>query len=310
MILQVIFNNLCLNNIFLDTILLQVLNIGKIMKIGLVLEGGGMRGLYTAGVLDVLLEQKIQVNTIVSVSAGALFGVNYASNQKGRVLRYNLKYLGDKNYMGFYSLLTTGNIVNKDFAFYKVPYTLDPFDQETFANSGIDFYITLTNVKTGKAEHRKVSDIFAEMEAFRATSAMPFVSNIVELDGNSYLDGGIADSIPLEFAQTLGCDKLIVVLTRPADYRKKKMFALLPKIFYRKYPKLIETLLSRAETYNHQLESVLKEKTAGNIFVIQPSETLKIGRLEKDPEKIKAMYKLGETDMRNSLKDLEEYLTH
>lgn len=280
------------------------------MKIGLVLEGGGMRGLYTAGVLDVLLEQKIEINTIVSVSAGALFGVNYASNQKGRVLRYNLKYLGDKNYMGFYSLLTTGNIVNKDFAFYKVPYTLDPFDQETFSNSGIDFYITLTNVKTGKAEYRKVSNVFAEMEAFRATSAMPFVSNIVELDGNSYLDGGIADSIPLEFAQTLGCDKLIVVLTRPADYRKKKMSAFLPKIFYRKYPKLIETLLNRAETYNHQLETVLKEKTAGNIFVIQPSETLKIGRLEKDPEKIKAMYKLGETDMRNALKDLEEYLTH
>lgn len=278
------------------------------MKIGLVLEGGGMRGLYTAGVLDALLEQNIKIDTIVSVSAGALFGVNYASNQPGRVLRYNLKYLGNKNYMGFHSLLTTGNIVNKDFAFYELPFTLDPFDQQTFAESGIDFYITLTNIKTGKAEYRKITNVFEEMEAFRATSAMPFVSNIVEIDGKSYLDGGIADSIPLEFAQTLGCDKLIVVLTRPSEYRKKKMSAFFPKLFYRKYPKLVETLLNRAEMYNHQLDMTSQAEKIGNIFVIRPSETLKIGRLEKNPEKIKAMYNLGKKDMKTQSQALMHYL--
>ena len=279
------------------------------MKIGLVLEGGGMRGLFTAGVLDVLLDQQIKINTIVSVSAGALFGVNYASNQKGRVLRYNLNYLGDKRYMSFHSLLTTGNIVNKDFAFYELPFTLDPFDQAAFAQSSVEFYATLTNVENGQPEYRKITDVFEEMEVFRATSAMPFVSNIVMLDDKPYLDGGIADSIPLDFAQTLGCDKLIVVLTRPTDYRKKKMPTLFPKLFYRKYPKLVEALLNRHEVYNQQLDNVLQEEKAGNIFVVRPSETLKIGRLEKDPDKIKAMYQLGVQDMQAELQDLKDYLT-
>lgn len=279
------------------------------MKIGLVLEGGGMRGLFTAGVLDILLEQHIKIDKIVSVSAGALFGVNYASNQKGRVLRYNLKYLGDRRYMSFHSLLTTGNIVNKDFAFYELPSTLDPFEQKAFEQSGIDFYVTLTNVESGQPEYRKITNVFEEMETFRATSAMPFVSNMVELEGKQYLDGGISDSIPFKFAQQLGCDKLIVVLTRPITYRKKKMTALFPTLFYRKYPNLINALLNRHEVYSQQLDDILNAEKLGQAFVIRPSETLKIGRLEKDPNKIQAMYNLGKKDMLATIEQLKRYLT-
>ena len=278
------------------------------MKIGLVLEGGGMRGLFSAAVLDVLLEQRINIDTIVGVSAGALFGVNYASNQKGRALRYNLEFLGDKRYMGLSSLLTTGNIVNKDFAFYELPMILDPFDQAVFAQSAVKFYAMLTNVESGAAEYRKISDVFAQMEVLRATSAMPFVSKMVELDGQKYLDGGIADSIPLDFARTCGCDKWIVVLTRSADYRKEKVSAVLPFLFYRKYPKLAEALINRHEVYNRQLDAVLKAEETAEIFVIRPSQDLKIGRLEKNPEKIQAMYDLGTQDASTSLNALWDYL--
>ena len=278
------------------------------MKIGLVLEGGGMRGLFSAAVLDVLLEQRINIDTIVGVSAGALFGVNYASKQKGRALRYNLEFLGDKRYMGLCSLLTTGNIINKDFAFYELPMTLDPFDQVAFAQSAVKFYATLTNVESGAAEYRKISDVFAQMEVLRATSAMPFVSKMVELDRQKYLDGGIVDSIPLDFARTCGCDKWIVVLTRSAGYRKEKMSAVLPSLFYRKYPKLAEALINRHEVYNRQLDAVLKAEETGEIFVIRPSQDLKIGRLEKNPAKIQAMYDLGTQDASASLNALWDYL--
>ncbi len=152
-----------------------------------------------------------------------LFGVNYPSKQKGRALRYNLKYLNDKRYMGLHSLITTGNIVNKDFAFYDLPINIDRFDEQAFIDSGIDFYATLTNVDTGQAEYVKLSHIFEQMEVLRATSAMPFVSRMVEIDGKRYLDGGIADSIPLEKCRQLGYDKIIVILTRPLEYRKKRL---------------------------------------------------------------------------------------
>ena len=153
------------------------------MKVGLVLEGGAMRGLFTAGVLDVFLQEQIQVDGIVSVSAGALFGVNYPSKQAGRTLRYNLAYLNDKRYIGLSSLLRTGNIVNKEFAFYELPFTLDPFDNQAFKAAGIDFFVTVTNVETGQAEYIKIDDPFAQMETLRATSAMPYVSQYVEIDG-------------------------------------------------------------------------------------------------------------------------------
>lgn len=278
------------------------------MKTALVLEGGAMRGMFTAGVLDVLLEQNIHIDGIVSVSAGALFGVNYPSKQKGRVLRYNLKCLGNKQYMGLYSWLTTGNIVNKDFAFYQVPYHIDPFDQQTFAQSGINFYVTLTNIETGKAEYVKIQDVFQQMEVFRATSAMPLVSKIIELNGKKYLDGGISDSIPLQYCQSLGYDKIIVVLTRPLDYRKSPMNTLPFKLVYKNYPNLITALAQRHQAYNQTVEKIIQLHQQKHIFVIRPSQHLAIKRIETNHNKIKAMYELGVQDAKQSLSGLREFL--
>lgn len=278
------------------------------MKVGLVLEGGAMRGMFTAGVLDELLKAQIHIDGAVTVSAGALFGINYPSRQAGRVLRYNLKYLHDKRYMGWHSLLTTGNVVNKDFAFYELPFTLDPFDQATFAQSGVNFWITLTNVETGEPEYVKITDAFAQMEALRATSAMPFVSKMVEIDGKKYLDGGIADSIPLEKALDLGYDKIIVILTRPLEYRKTPSNNALFKLVYRRYPNLIRRWANRYAEYNQAVEKVIQLANEGKIFVIRPSETLAISRLEKDRNKVQAMYDLGVKDGQAALASLQNYL--
>lgn len=279
------------------------------MKVGLVLEGGAMRGMFTAGVLDVFLDEQIHIDGIVSVSAGALFGVNFPSKQKGRVLRYNKKYLNDKRYMGWHSLFTTGNIVNKDFAFYQLPFELDVFDQEAFARSGIDFYTVLTNVESGEAEYVKIHDAFEQMETLRATSAMPFVSKMVEIDGKKYLDGGIADSIPLRFCQQLGYDKIIVVLTRPLDYRKTPTNSLIFNAFYRRYPKLVERLTNRYVDYNRAVEDVIRLNEQGEIFVIRPSVTLPIRRIEKDIAKVQAMYDLGVADAKMAIPMLKQYLS-
>ncbi|MDO4698631.1 MAG: patatin-like phospholipase family protein [Pasteurellaceae bacterium] len=280
------------------------------MKVGLVLEGGAMRGMFTAGVLDVFLEQHIQIDGIVAVSAGALFGVNLPSKQKGRALRYNKQFLNDKRYLGWHSLLTTGNIVNKAFAFYQVPFVHDVFDNDEFKRSPIDFYATVTNVESGLAEHIQITDPFAQMEVLRASSAMPYVSKIVDVDGKKYLDGGIADSIPLDFCQSLGFDKIIVVLTRPFDYRKKPSSPLMSKLCYHRYPKLAETLQNRYKIYNQQVEKVITENENGNIFVLRPSKDLAIKRIEKDMNKIQAMYDLGVADTWRELPALQRYLTN
>ena len=279
------------------------------MSIGLVLEGGAMRGMYTAGVLDVFLDNKIEVDGIVAVSAGVLFGVNYLSNQKGRVIRYNKKFIKDKRYMGINSLLKTGNIINKEFAFYEVPCKLDVFDQETFGKSDTNFYATITNVETGKPEYIKLKDVFEQMEVLRATSAMPFVSKMVEIDGQKYLDGGISDSIPVDKCKQLGCDKIIVILTRPIEYRKKKSNEKLTNIKYKKYPNLAKTINNRYKNYNDVVEKIIDMENKKEIFVIRPSKTIKIKRIEKNVDKLQEMYDLGIEDCENKLDELIKYLS-
>lgn len=278
------------------------------MRVGLVLEGGAMRGLYTAGVLDVFLDENIPIDGIVAVSAGALFGVNYPSKQKGRALRYNLNYLKDKRYMGLHSLLTTGNIVNKEFAYYEVPFNLDRFDEQAFKQSDIDFYATVTNLNTGLAEYKKITSVLEQMEVLRASSAMPLVSKIVELDHQPYLDGGIADSIPLSKAQSLGFDRLIVILTRPLEYRKKSSSSRLYERVYRTYPKFVQTWKNRAKQYNDTVEKIINLEAKGDIFVIRPSKTLPIKRLEKNLSKVQAMYDLGILDTKRVMEDVWNYL--
>ena len=279
------------------------------MSVGLVLEGGGMRGLYTAGVLDAFLDAGIKVDGIVAVSAGALFGVNFLSKQKGRALRYNQKYASYPNYMGLRSWLRTGNVVNKEFAYYKVPMELDVFDEETFEQSGVPFYVTVTNLETGKAEYHKIDNVFEQMELFRASSALPVASKIVEWQGKHYLDGGLSDSIPVDFAKSLGFDKLIVVLTRPLDYRKKASSGRLYKLLYRHYPNFVEVASKRYQYYNGTLEHIIDLEQKGQVFAIRPSQPLEIGRLETNPDKFEEIYQIGLKQAKADMASLQAYLS-
>ncbi|MBF1197030.1 patatin-like phospholipase family protein [Fusobacterium pseudoperiodonticum] len=279
------------------------------MKIGLVLEGGGMRGLFSAGVLDALLELKeLSVNGIVGVSSGALFGVNYVSKQKERAVRYNKKYADDKRYMGLHSWITTGNAVNKDFAFYELPYKLDVFDNETFKKAKTDFYVVMTNVESGKPEYVLIEDAFAQMEYLRATSALPFASKIIEINGKKYLDGGISDSIPIDFCESLGYDKIIAVLTRPEGTYKEDKLGFLYKLVYRKYPNLVNSLLNMATDYEKVLAKIKDLENKGKIFVVRPPEVLKIGRLEKNRDKIQKVYDTGLNTGLKELNNIVKYL--
>lgn len=278
------------------------------MKVGLVLEGGGMRGMYTSGVLDVFLDNNIEVDGIIGVSAGVLFGVNYLSKQKGRAIRYNKKYCKDKRYMGMYSLLTTGNIINKEFSFYELPFKLDIFDEETYKKSKTEFYATVTNIETGKPEYIKVECPSRQMELFRATSAMPYVSEIIEYNDRKYLDGGIADSIPVDKCKEMGFDKIVVILTRPIEYRKKPTNKLLAKLKYSKYPNLVETICNRYKNYNSAVEKVIDMENKKEIFVIRPSNTIDVKRIERDADKLQEMYDLGINDCQNLLDKLKEFL--
>ncbi len=277
------------------------------MKTCLVLEGGALRGIYTAGVLDVLLENNVEIDTVIGVSAGALFGINYVSKQKGRCLRYNLENAKNKHYMGFYSWLTTGNIMNEEFCFHKLIYETDPFDFETFNQSEKKFYAVVTNIETGKPEYIQIKDSKKDMEYLRASGSMPLVSKVVEIHGKKYLDGGVADSIPYVWAKENGYDRIIVVETRPIDYVKNESNMTPFKMKYKKYPNLIKTLQERPRVYN-ETTKLIREEEGKNCFVIRPSRLVNIKRIEHDRRKIQEMYDLGVEDAKNALKSLIKYI--
>ena len=272
-----------------------------------VLEVGAMRGLYSAGVLDVFMQNGVSTDAIYGVSAGALFGINFKSKQIGRAIRYNLKYAHEKNYMGLYSLITTGNIMNNEFCFNKLVYELDKFDFDTFDSSPIEFYAVVTNVETGKAEHIKITNSREQLEVLRASGSMPFVSEIVEFNGSKYLDGAITDSIPLQKALDEGYGKIVVVLTRTENYLKRK--ECLPySLVYRKYPKFVECGKRHFEMYNETLKLVKKHENDGRIVVLRPSLNLKIARVEKNLDKLNAIYNLGVSDCTANLDEIKKYL--
>ena len=278
-------------------------------RTALVLEGGAMRGMYTAAVLDVLMDEGIKVDAIYATSAGVLFGVNYISGQRGRAIRYNKRFSRDKRYMGMYSLVTSGNIINKDFAFYEVPFTLDVFDQEAYSRSETKMIATVTNVHTGGVEYIEVKDVFKQMEVLRAASAMPFVSQMVELDGQLYLDGGLSDSIPLKKCQEDGYERIIVVETRPKGYRKSKPNMLPAKLYYSKYPNLVETISNRYIGYNAILQEIEELDAKGEIVLVQPSKELHLGRIESNPDRLQEMYDLGISDAKVLLPRINKLLS-
>ena len=278
------------------------------MRTGLVLEGGAMRGMYTAGVLDSFLDHGVQVDGILGVSAGACFGCNLFSGQRGRALRYNQRFMGDPRNVSLRSLITTGDIVNREFAYYTIPTQYDVFDEAAFEAHGGEYWVVVTNVETGKAEYMQMRHLLEDIEMMRASASMPFCSRMVEIGGKKYLDGGVADSIPVRHALTMGFDKVIVVLTQPASYSKGPMNKALIRAFYGKYPNLCRTLIGRHERYNAQAEEVRRLEEEGRIFVIRPKEPLNIRRLEKDPGELARVHGIGLMDAEESMTALKAYL--
>lgn len=279
------------------------------MKTGLVLEGGAMRGMYTAGVLDVFMENNVRFDGVMGVSAGAVFGVNYPSGQVGRVIRYNCRFNTDREYMGIGCLIKTGDFFNKEYAFYRVPRELDKFDDEAFKRSGIPFYAVVTNLENGEPEYIQVKSVLDEMEILRASCSMPFASKPVEINGKMYLDGGVTDSIPFQKFAEIGYEKQVVILTRDKSYRKKPMNRALTSLFYRQYPEFRRRLKTRHIMYNESLSRLEKYEAEGRAFVIRPSEPINISRTERDPKKLKQVYELGKSDAQKQLSELREYLS-
>lgn len=282
------------------------------MSVCFVLEGGAKRGIYTAGVLDTLLENGIHADAVIGVSAGAIHGCSYVSEQNGRSIRYNLKYNDDYRFMSFKSWLKTGNMVETEFAYHELPDKLDVFDHEAFEKSPTKFYVTCTNLETGKAEYIYCDNLRGQnIDYIRASASMPFVSEIVTIKGQKFLDGGIADSIPFAAAKQLGYDKVVVVCTRPKGYRKKKtplIVALWAKFLYRRYPNFVRTFLNRYQMYNAQCEALEKLQDNPDFLVLRPSRLIKISKMERNPKTILEMYELGRADAQKSLKRLQSFL--
>ena len=282
------------------------------MKTGLVLEGGAMRGIYTAGVLDVFLEYGIQVDGVMGVSAGAIHGVSYVSGQHGRSLRYNMQYCRDPRYMSLRSLLKTGDLFGVDFCYHELPERLDPFDNDAFELSSTEYYLTCTDIETGQPCYQRCESIRGEeIDWVRASASMPLASRVVTIGKHKLLDGGIADPIPVDAFRRLGFARNLVILTRPEGYQKKHSSAMpLIRRAFRGYPALIDAMDHRHEVYNTQLARIDELLREGDTFLIRPSRYLKISRTERNPRRIQAMYDLGRQDALRTLPDVLEFLGH
>ena len=280
-------------------------------KKGLVLEGGAMRGLFTCGILDTFMEEGVEFDGAVGISAGACFGCNLKSRQPGRALRYNLRFAGDKRYCSFRSLFKTGDIYNADFCYHKIPQELDPFDFDTLKKNPMEFYMGVTDVETGEAAFPQLVDgCDKDLEWMRASASMPLAAKIVEIDGGKYMDGGIADSIPLQFMQSKGYDRNVVILTQPRNYVKKPN-SLMPliRLVYRKYPNFVRAVACRHEMYNAETRYIFEQEKAGNALVICPDAALGISRIEKKRSELQRVYDMGRNIAERRLDEITEFLS-
>ncbi len=279
-------------------------------KTGLVLEGGAMRGMYTAGILDVLMEHRVVFDGAIGVSAGAAFGCNYKSRQIGRSIRYNLKYCKNKHYCSVYSLIRTGDLYGGEFCYHKLPNELDLFDVPTYTANPMTFYVVATDVVSGKAVyHRADRADYTDLEWFRASASMPLVSNIVKIGDKHLLDGGMTDPVPLKYFQSLGYSRNVVILTQPRSYRKTENKSLpLLRVALRKYPNAIKVMENRHRVYNETTQYVLDAEKAGDTFVFAPKEPLPIKRVCRDPELLQETYDIGRKHALELLPDLLRFL--
>ena len=280
------------------------------VKKGLVLEGGAMRGMFTAGVLDVFMENGIDFDGAIGVSAGATFGCNFKSRQIGRAIRYNKRFSHDWRYCSVRSLLFTGDLYGADFCYNKIPNELDVFDLETYRKNPLEFYCVASDCVSGKPLYKKLDSCDEhELTWMRASASMPLASRIVEVDGYKLLDGGMTDSIPLEYFESLGYEKNVVVLTQPREYEKKSS-SLMPlmRLMLKKYPAIVAAMENRSEDYNRQRKYVYEKADRGEVLVIAPEKALGISRTEKDPEELQRVYDEGRKAALASLDRLKEFL--
>ena len=282
------------------------------MKTGLVLEGGGMRGLFTAGLMDVMMEHDIRFDGIVGVSAGASFGCNYKSHQIGRVLRYNVRFKDDPRYMGLRSLLRTGDLVAAEFSYHTLPKELDVFDFDAYNNDPTEFHVVCTDVETGEPVYHRLDFMDDKgLEWIRASASMPLVSKPVNIDGRLLLDGGISDSIPLRYFQEQGFERNLVILTQPKGFFKKKT-KLMPlfHLFSSRYPAIVQAMSRRHLMYNEELAYLEEQERLGNILLIYPQDTLPIGRTEQDEEKMRRIYAMGRAKAEDMLPEIQAFVGH
>lgn len=265
------------------------------MKKGLVLEGGAMRGLFSAGVMDVLMENDIWPDGVIGVSAGAAFGCNMKSKQPGRVLRYNQKLAHDWRYASLRSLLTTGDYFGGEYAYHYMPRHIDYFDIDTFRVNPMEFWAVCTNVGTGKAEYKRLTEVDDTcLEYIRASASMPIAARIVTVEGKKLLDGGIADSIPLRFFREQGYERNLVVLTQPEGYVKKQnSFMRLMRMWLHRHPRIVRALENRHIMYNEELAYIREEEKKPNTLVLRPKGKLTIGHISHDPAEMQATYEQG-----------------
>ena len=267
------------------------------MKRGLVLEGGAMRGLWTAGITDVMMEHGIEPDGLIGVSAGAAFGCNYKSRQIGRAIRYNTRFAKDPRYSGVRSLLRSGDYFNAEFGYHIVPKQYDIFDDDAFNQNPMEFIVVCTDVETGKPVYKPLTKVTSDTyDWIRASASMPLMSRVIELEGRKLLDGGVGDSIPLEYFESMGYDRNLVILTQPMGYQKKHL-KLMPliRMTLRKYPNMIKAMNERHIMYNKELAYVEQAEKEGRCLVIRPDAKIPIGHISHNPEEMRHVYELGRT---------------
>ena len=265
------------------------------MKKGLVLEGGAMRGLFTSGIIDVMMEAGIEPDGLIGVSAGAAFGCNYKSRQPGRAIRYNTRFARDKRYCSWQSWWKTCDLYNAEFGYHIIPTQFDIFDNKAFEENPMEFYAVCTDVTTGKAIYKRLTESTPlTYDWIRASASMPLASKVVELEGMKILDGGVADSIPLAYFEQIGYDRNVVILTQPEGYIKEHNRLMpLMRIALRNYPNLIKALDQRHIMYNQQLEYVRQAELEKRCLVIRPDQKLPIGHISHNPDEMRHIYEMG-----------------
>lgn len=276
---------------------------------GLVLEGGGMKGVYTAGVLDFFLDKKIEFSNCYGVSAGACHLCSYLSGQRGRAYAVSVDYLEDKHYCSAYNVLTTGDLFGVKMCYDDIPNRLNPYDYETFNRYPGKAYAVATNIETGQPEYLRLKEMNRDIIAVRASASLPLVSRNVKIGEKRYLDGGLSDSVPIMHSIVDGNRKNVVVLTKEEGYRRKPSSHLgLVKLRYARYPKIYELMANRHIAYNNMLDYLDAQTANGQAFVIRPRKAGGIGRIEKDREKLRLLYEEGYQDAMDCYEDLLHYL--